>query len=253
MPLLPLDEQRRIANVLDAADDLRNKQREVLPELDRLQASVFHQMFAPGRDTGWPTVKVAELAAPSRGSIRTGPFGSDLLHDEFVAEGIPVLGIDNVVANEFQWAKPRHITESKYLELKRYTVNPGDVLITIMGTCGRAAIVPDGIPTAINTKHLCCITLDQSVCLPEFLHAYFLRDPRARSYLTTAAKGAIMSGLNMGIVKEMPIRLPPLELQRAYAAFTASLGSPRQTAQRQSVTLGHLFSVLQARAFNGGL
>ena len=116
-----------------------------------------------------------------------------------------------------------------------------------MGTCGRCAVVPDDVPLAINTKHLCCITLDEEKCLPVFVHAYFLRHPLARRYLDQTAKGAIMSGLNMGIIRAMPIPLPPIELQRGFvrcvkAKHCASLAE-----------LGALFSVLQHRAFRGEL
>jgi type I restriction enzyme S subunit len=82
-----------------------------------------------------------------------------------------------------------------------------------MGTCGRVAVVPDDIPTAINTKHLCAISVNQDVILPDYLHDYILYHPFAAKYLTRQTKGAIMEGLNMSIIKQMPILLPPLETQ----------------------------------------
>lgn len=249
IPLPPIPEQRRIAAILDKADALRAKRREAIAKLDQLLQSVFLEMFG-GSTTA--TTSVAELA-PSAGAIRTGPFGSQLLHSEFVDHGIAVLGIDNAVSNTFAWAKPRFITKEKYAQLARYRVNPGDVLITIMGTCGRCAVVPDSVPVAINTKHLCCITLDATRCEPEFLHSYFLMHPVARSYLESRAKGAIMAGLNMGIIKELPVALPSIEEQRRFVAIKKSLERQRAQAVSQENRSDELFAALQQNAFAGTL
>ena len=253
IPLPPLAEQKRIAGILDAADALRAKRREALAQLDTLLQSTFLDMFGDPVRSGWTIVTVEAVASSQSGAIRTGPFGSQLLHSEFVDEGIRVLGIDNAVANEFRAGKPRFITAQKYDKLRRYTVRPGDILITIMGTCGRCAVVPDSISTAINTKHLCCVTLDHGRCLPEFMHAYFLEHPIARRYLERSAKGAVMSGLNMGIIKALPIPAAPLDLQHHFAAIVQSVEQQRVRQRAHLNELDTLFASLQSRAFRGDL
>lgn len=252
VPIPPLGEQRRIAAVLDKVDTLRAKRREAIALLDDLTQSVFLDMFGDPSNA-WPEVTVEDVAAPVKGSIRTGPFGSQLRHDEFVDDGIAVLGIDNAVSNEFHWGERRYITEEKYKKLSRYTVHPGDVLITIMGTCGRCAVVPDNIPLAINTKHLCCITLDSEKCLPDFLHSYFLRHPNAQSYLHKTAKGAIMSGLNMSIIKAMPVKLPPVKIQQEFVDRLSAITSLKEAHRTHLAHLDELFASLQQRAFRGDL
>ena len=253
IPIPPLSEQKRIAGILDAADALRAKRREALAQLDTLLQSTFLDMFGDPVRSGWTMVTVEAVASSQSSAIRTGPFGSQLLHSEFVDEGIRVLGIDNAVANEFLEGEPRFITAQKYEQLRRYTVRPGDVLITIMGTCGRCAVVPDGISTAINTKHLCCVTLDHGRCLPEFMHAYFLEHPIARRYLERSAKGAIMSGLNMGIIKALPIPAAPLDLQHRFAAIVHSVEQQKTGQRAHLAELDTLFASLQSRAFRGDL
>nr|WMC98911.1 restriction endonuclease subunit S [Aminobacter aminovorans] len=216
IPVPPLDEQQRIIAILDEAFEGLDRAR-ANAEANLHSASELFGNYAATVFEGLPpsseTVRVENLTLPEKGAIRTGPFGSQLLHSEFVDDGIAVLGIDNAVSNVFRWGKNRFISPEKYSELRRYTVKPGDVIITIMGTCGRCAVIPDDIPTAINTKHLCCISLDQGRCLPEYLHRYFLFSPKARAYLLAQASGSVMDGLNMGIIKEMPVELPSLATQ----------------------------------------
>jgi len=250
--LPPINEQRLIADVLRRADALNAKRHDSLTHLDDLVGSMFLDMFGVP-DSDWTECTVASLAADDKGSIRTGPFGSQLLHSEFVDQGITVLGIDNAVSNEFAWGRPRFITEQKFRELSRYRVHPGDVLITIMGTVGRCAVVPNDIPLCINTKHLCCITLDKNRCLPDFLHGYFLRHPTAKNYLRRTAKGAIMAGLNMDIIRKLPIVLPPLDLQSAFVGRLAAVRAARHAHQRAADESKVLFESLRARAFQGEL
>lgn len=253
IPILPLPEQQRIAAILDQADALRTKRRAASDHLDTLKKSIFLEMFASDVSETWDLTTIEAVAATSPGSLRTGPFGSQLLHSEFVDSGVAVLGIDNAVQNDFRWAKPRYISPEKYKVLTRYTVHPGDVLITIMGTCGRCAIVPDDIPLAINTKHLCCITLDRTICQPTFLHSYFLHHPLAKQYLQRTAKGAVMDGLNMGIIRHLPLRLPPGSLQEEFGRRISALQS-MEVADRQSASsLDDLLASLQHRAFRGDL
>lgn len=253
VPLPQLADQRRIAAILDQADAVRAKRREALEQLDSLTESIFIEMFGDAESQNWTVETIADIASTNRGSIRTGPFGSQLLHSEFVNDGIAVLGIDNAVANEFCWGERRYISEAKYRELKRYRVNPGDVLITIMGTCGRCAVVPDDVPLAINTKHLCCITLNPLKCEPAFLHAYFLLHPMAKQYLNQTEKGAIMAGLNMGLIKAMPIPIPPLPLQQTFSSLIHSVEALKATQRAALQELDRLFASLQHRAFQGEL
>jgi len=249
IPLPPLSAQQRIAGQLEQADRLRRTRRYALELSDTFLPAAFLQLFGTTGDR-FPQSTVEDLAADKSHAIRTGPFGSQLLHSEFTNSGIAVLGIDNAVNNRFQWDQRRFITPEKYEQLKRYTVFPGDVIITIMGTCGRCAIVPDDIPTAINTKHLCCITLDQKRCLPIYLHGAFLHHPFIRHQLRAATKGAIMDGLNMEIIKGLRIPVAPLSLQQKFAALVERVERVR-SVQRESLRQAeHLFASLLYQAFS---
>ena len=249
LPLPPLGEQRRIAEVLDRAETLRAQRRQALAHLDALAESIFLYLFNDSSSKRWMRLAIGEVAM----TMRTGPFGSQLLHSEFVESGVAVLGIDNVVQNDFVWARPRYITESKFKQLQKYRVTAGDVLVTIMGTCGRCAIVPDDVPVAINTKHLCCIRLDQSRCLPSYLQAVLLTHPDVLHRLGVHERGAVMPGLNMQVIRELEIPLPPLPVQERFRAVIVAVKQHKAEMAKSLQQLDALFACLQNLAFRGEL
>lgn len=204
-----LQEQQRIATILDKADSLRRRRQEAIQLADEFLRAAYLNLAE--RHQGRTPVETLLADVPN--AARTGPFGSQLLVSEFTERGIPVLGIDNVVSNTFTWAAPRFVSLEKYAELERYTVRPGDVMVTIMGTTGRVAIAPDDLPTCISTKHLCTLTLDRGKMLPSYLWACLRWDPEVRAQTRREAKGAIMEGWNMGIVKGLLVSAPPMAVQ----------------------------------------
>jgi type I restriction enzyme, S subunit len=252
LPLPPLPEQHRIADMLDKADAIRRKRKEAIALTEELLRSTFLDMVGPGAAdySKWDVRSVESLASRSPNSLRTGPFGSDLLHSEFVDAGVAVLGIDNAVQNRFSWGERRFITLEKYDRLRRYTVFPGDVIVTIMGTTGRSAVVPDDIPTSITTKHLATITLDRDEAEPEFVSQALFRHPEVLRQIVSANRGAIMNGLNLGLIKSLRLPVPPLSRQRQFARATTNIRAlaKRLEGERDDETL---FNSLMARAFSG--
>ena len=94
--LPPLPEQQRIVGILDDAFDgiatAKANAENNLQNARALLQPMFAAILKSLDHTGWKTSTVEAVAREEKGSIRTGPFGSQLLHGEFVDEGIPVLG-----------------------------------------------------------------------------------------------------------------------------------------------------------------
>ena len=244
IPLPPLPLQHQAARRLDEVDTLRRASVKARGLLEALVQSAFHSLVAEGNPDyrHWHLRRLETLADGKDGSMRTGPFGSALRHSEFVSEGIAVLGIDNAVRNRFVWDERRFITAEKHVGLERYTVRPGDVMITIMGTTGRSAVVPDDIPPSITTKHIATITVDRRQVHPDYLSNAIHRDSGVLRKLRSRNRGSIMEGLNLGLIRELEIRVPPLALQERFAAVleqVRKLESLNDVAQRAADALAH--------------
>lgn len=256
IPLPPLDDQVRIAYVLGKVEGLIVQRKQHLQQLDDLLKSVFLEMFGPTNPDyeTWPLVEIRELAAKHKGAMRTGPFGSNLLHSEFMSEGdVAVLGIDNAVQNRFTWGERRFISKEKYQELQSYRIFPGDVIVTIMGTIGRSAVIPEDIPVAINTKHLAAITLNREVANPLFLSYAIHSSPYVLKQFASKNRGAIMSGLNLGLIKETKIKRSPIDLQNRFAEIHKSVDQLKFHYQKSLSYLENLYGTLSQQAFKGEL
>lgn len=254
LPLPPLPEQERIVRILDEAQAMRRLRRQADERCGTLIASLYSRVFLQSKQRQlWRVESIGDLAEQRDGAIRTGPFGSQLLHSEFTETGIPVLGIENVVTNEFRWAAPRCIPDAKYRRFERFRVFPGDVLVTIMGTVGRSCVASDDLPLCMSTKHLCVITPDANKIHPRFLWAALLFDPGVRQQTGAVGGGAIMEGWNSTIIRQLKIFIPPIAIQHAFAAGVADIRQLEAEQARSRQRLDDLSQSLLHQAFQGEL
>lgn len=256
IPIFPIEIQNKIVSVLDKASALINKREETIKYLDDLLKSTFLQFFGlknPDFNI-WKEVEISSFAKQERGSMRTGPFGSSLKHEEFEENGeVAVLGIDNAVDNVFQWGKKRFLTMEKYQNFKQYTIYPRDVIITIMGTVGRSAVIPNDIQTAINTKHLAAITLDEKKCNPYYLAYSIHSNPFVAYQMKSKSRGAIMDGLNLGIIKGIKLKAAPIKLQNDFERVYLENKRIVDVLEKNRTEINTLFSSILQKAFNGQL
>lgn len=240
VPLPPLDEQRRIAAILDKADAIRQKRRQAIAHLDTLTQFIFRDMFGA---TEAPTSRLGDslefLTSGSRGWARYYSNNGDLF-----------LRIQNVGYGQLILDDLAHVLAPKTAEARRTKVEPGDVLVSITADLGRSAVIPDGIGTAFINQHLAILRAPSMN--PRFLSTYLTNGDGYRQLLKKN-RGATKSGLNFDDIRSVKIPIPGLQEQNAFASRLAGIDS--LTGRYRSLLRQHndLFASLQSRAFKGEL
>jgi type I restriction enzyme S subunit len=248
-----LDEQRRIAAILDKADALRRKRRRALDLLDNLGRSIFLEMFGDlsNKRDHFKTEQLADCCA-SNDDIRCGPFGTQLYHSDFRHSGVPLWGIKHINAH-FDFPTAEFLSSSKARELRNYNLLPGDLVMTRKGTIGNVAIYPPDFDDGIMHSDLLRIRLDRELVAPIFMAAQLRFEPAIKRQISLISGGAIMAGINVGKLKSIRVFVPPIDMQRKFVAVITKAAGLRKKQSKDLELQEVIFSSLQFRAFSGQL
>lgn len=174
--------------------------------------------WCPQVPVHWELKKVKYLIRDKDG-IKIGPFGSSLKLDTLVADGIKVYGQGNVIQDDFILGH-RHIDIDRFeKEFTQYEIIEGDVLLTMMGTTGKAKIFTKDFKRGIIDSHLIRLRLNKNK-FNNYLFALVLESGNyIYNQIKEVSRGSIMEGLNSGIVKELLFLVPPLTEQQKIADY----------------------------------
>ena len=251
VPLPPLAEQRRIAEVLDRAEALRAKRRAALAQLDSLTQSIFLDLFGdPATNTkGWPYKTVGSLAV----KFSDGPFGSNLKSEHYTETGVRVIRLQNIGVGEFVNDNAAYISEQHFAKLKKHECRPGDVIVGTLGEPNlRACIQPEWLKVALNKADCVQLRADEGLAIPSFICA-LLNQPAIEEMAQHRMHGQTRIRISMGRLRELEAPIPPIELQHEFARRVAVVEKLKAAQHASLAELDALFASLQHRAFRGEL
>ncbi|WP_125932880.1 hypothetical protein [Janibacter indicus] len=247
VPLPSLDEQRRIAAILDHTDALRAKRRQVLAHLDYLAQAIFHE------------VAVGVDQVVSLGNLGVGfASGKNVVAAETTAHPVNrVIKVSAISSGRFNWRESKEMP-CDYSPPAGHLIRKGDVLFGrasgSLGLLGATAVVPD-IPDCLYLPDKVWrleVPSDGAVLKSYVLGA--LRSPSVLAYIRHHASGAAgVRNIARSKLLECPIPVPSLESQRRYGEAFERLEEVRKQAGLAEVAADELFASLQARAFRGEL
>lgn len=225
IPLPPLDEQRRIAAVLDKVSDLIAKRRKQLDKLDELVKARFVEMFGdPVRNPhNWIKVPLSQLA-----DIHIGPFGSLLHKEDYIENGHPLINPSHIIDGKIQPDNRLTIPNQKYGELAPYHLKIGDIVMGRRGEMGRCAVVlQEGL--LCGTGSLIIHPLGKVTA--DFIQK-IISFPSFKKTIEDMAVGQTMPNLNVPIVSTLQIIKPPMEVQDRYYKFVSQNDKSKLTIQQ---------------------
>ncbi len=238
VPIPENDIQKAIVDYLDSKtsqiDDLIAKKERMIELLKEERVAIINQAVTKGldpksemKDSGiewlgkvpkhWGLQRLKYLLSDSGEGIRIGPFGSSLKAEFITDQGYKVYGQENVISDDFSIGY-RFINQGKFAELNVYELNPGDVIVTMMGTTGKSKVVPEGIKKGIMDSHLIRMRFNKMVN-PSFI-SFLINDSHyIFTQLRIYSKGSIMEGLNSSIIKALFIASPPVKEQEKIMSY----------------------------------
>jgi type I restriction enzyme S subunit len=252
IPLPPLATQKRIADILDAADALRRKDQELLKKYDELAQAIFIDMFGDPvkNEKGWKQDKIENISSNDKHSIKAGPFGSSLKKESYKKSGYKIYGQEQVIADDFTIGD-YYIDEEKFQQLKSCAIKEDDLLISLVGTYGKISVVPKKFEMGIINPRLMKISLNRNIVNPYFLK-YLLQTKQMYERISSFSRGGTMDIVNVGIISDVIVIIPPISIQDTFVAVLNLLKEQSGIIKIDRLS-EKLFQSLLQKAFKGEL
>jgi type I restriction enzyme, S subunit len=236
--LPPLDEQRRIAAILDGADVVCAMQSDVLRQFDALVPSIFRNMFNPADFTRATIGSFAE--------VRTGSTPSREDPENYGGQipWVKTAEVDGIITYTSEF-----VTEKGFAASRLRLFPPNSVVVAMYGqgkTRGKSGIL--GVAAATNQA--CAVIAPNDRFDSVFLQAQL---SMAYNELRDTAAGGNQPNLSVGRVEQFEVMLPPISLQRKFASRIALVHSKRAKKLASIEANSRLLASLQSRAFSGCL
>lgn len=205
----PKDEQRRIADILWAADEEKNSLILALESLQKLICAVGTEVFS--NESNEPML-LGKLVAEGFLKFQTGPFGTVLKASSHVSEGIPIVNPTNMVDGKLITFNGPFVSYEESERLSRYRMQEGDIILGRKGEMGRVVYVTDEYEGYIVGSDCIRLRLNTDILQKKFLY-YLLISPQVRSWLSNQAFGTTMPGVNEKTLAKIEVSIPSPSVQ----------------------------------------
>ena len=250
---LSKEEQKRIVSILDnafaAIDKVIANTEKNLQNTREIFDSYLNEIFSnPGED--WKKCKFGKIC-----NFVRGPFGGCLKKSIFVPDGYAVFEQRNAIYNQFEDIR-YFINEDKFIEMKRFEVFPGDLIMSCSGTIGKVAIAPEHIKKGIINQALLKLTPNSSL-LVSFLK-FWMESENFKYQISKHTKGAAIKNIaSVKVLKELDLKLPSIDIQREIISkIESSLSKTKLLESNYQQKLDNLKELKQSilqKAFEGEL
>lgn len=245
--LPPIKEQRRIASVLDVANEARQNRRQALAKIGTMTQAIFIDMFGDpvANPKGWPLVSIGD-------EIESATYGTSKKSGD--AGEFPVLRMGNLTSVGQLDLSDLKYTDLTATEQPKHLAQRGDVLFNRTNSpelVGKTAVFDRETPMAY-AGYLVRLRMRNTI-QPDYL-GVFMNLPSTKQLLRSMCKSIVgMANINAKEVQTIVLPMPPVNLQEEFARRVEMLKQHRSALKVSEQQLDQLFASLQQRAFRGYL